>query len=100
MDILGLDGDTFSVDSSQVGIFEKTNEESFRGFLESTDGRRLETQVGFEVLSNFTNQTLEGEFADQEFGRLLITTNFTKSDGTGSVTMGLFIIIRERLWSL
>ncbi len=42
-----------------------------------------------EVLCNFTNEALEGELADKELGRLLVATNFTKSDGTRPETMGL-----------
>ena len=33
-------------------------------------------------MSNFTNKALEWELADQQLSRLLITPNFTKSDGT------------------
>jgi hypothetical protein len=28
------------------------------------------------------------EFADEQLGRLLVATNFSESDGTGTVTMG------------
>ena len=41
-----------------------------------------------EILSDFTNESLEGEFANEQFGRFLITTNFTKSHGSGPETMG------------
>jgi hypothetical protein len=77
------------VDGSQVGIFKEGDQVSFGGFLESTNGRGLETQVSLEVLSNFTDKTLERKLADQKLSGLLVTTDFTKSDGTGSVTMGL-----------
>lgn len=50
--------------------------------LQSTDGSALEAQICFEVLSNFTHQALEGKFADQKFGRLLIAPDFTESHGT------------------
>ena len=33
-------------------------------------------------MRDFTNQTLEGEFADEKFGRLLVATNLTESDST------------------
>ena len=88
LDVLGHDGDTLGVDSAQVGIFEKTNKVSLRGFLEGHNGRRLETQVSLEVLSDLTDKTLEGQLADQKFGGLLVTTDLTESDGTGTVTMG------------
>lgn len=89
MDVLGLDGDTLGVDGGQVGIFEERDEVSLRGLLESTNGRGLEAEIGLEVLSDFTNETLEGELADQELSRLLVATNLTKSDGTGAVTVRL-----------
>ena len=41
------------------------------------------------VLGDFTNETLERQLADQEFGRLLVATNFTESDGTGAEAMRL-----------
>lgn len=42
-----------------------------------------------EVLSNFTDKTLEGQLADEEFGGLLVATNFTESDSSGPEAMGL-----------
>jgi len=70
------------VDGTQVGVFEEGDKISLDGLLESTDCRRLEAQVGFEVLSDFTDQALERQFADQKLGRFLVTTDFTESDGT------------------
>lgn len=61
LDVLGLDSDTLGVDGGQVGVFEERDEVGLSGFLESHDGRRLETKVGLEVLSDFTNETLEAE---------------------------------------
>ena len=46
-------------------------------------------ETNLEVLSDFTNETLEGELADEELGRLLVPTNFTESDGTRAETMRL-----------
>jgi hypothetical protein len=43
----------------------------------------------FEVLSNLTNETLEGKLADKKFGGLLVATNFTESDSSGAEAMGL-----------
>ena len=89
VDILGLDGDTLGVDGSQVGIFEEGDQVSLGGLLKGTNGGGLETEIGLEILSNLTNKTLEGQLADQELSRLLVTTDLTKSDGTGAVAMGL-----------
>lgn len=88
LDVLWHDGHALGVDGAQVGVFEKTHQVCLAGFLESHHGRALETQVGLEVLGDFTDQTLERQFADQQFGALLVTTDLTESDRTGTVTMG------------
>jgi hypothetical protein len=82
MYILELDGDTFGVNSAQVGVFEEGDKVCLSRLLESAQCRRLESQVGLEILSNFSNQTLEGQLADQELGGLLVATDFTESDST------------------
>ncbi len=58
-------------------------------YLECSDGSALETEIGLEVLSDLTNETLEGQLADQKLSRLLVTTDLTKGHGTGTITMGL-----------
>ena len=82
LDVLALDGDTLGVDGAEVGVLEERDEVSLNGLLESADGRRLEAEVRLEVLGDLTNQTLEGELADEELGRLLVATDLTESDGT------------------
>jgi hypothetical protein len=89
LDVLGHDGDTLGVDSGQVGVLEQTHEVGLSSFLEGQDGRRLEAQIGLEVLSNLANQALEGELADQQLGGLLVFTDLTKGHGTGAVAVGL-----------
>ncbi len=54
------------MDGAQVGIFEERDEVCLNGLLKSTDGGRLEAEVRLEVLCDFTDQTLEGELADEE----------------------------------
>jgi hypothetical protein len=83
LDVLGLDGDTLGVDGAQVGVLEERDEVSLNGLLESADGRRLEAKVRLEVLSDLTNEALEGELADQELGGLLVATDLTESDSCG-----------------
>jgi len=77
------------VDSAEVGVLEEADQVSLAGLLEGSDGSALEAEIGLEVLSNFTNESLEGELADQKLGGLLVTTDLTESDGTGAITMGL-----------
>lgn len=89
LDVLALDGDTLGVDGAQVGVLEERDEVSLNGLLERTDGGALEAEVGLEVLGDLTNETLEGELADEELGRLLVATNLTESDGTRLVPVRL-----------
>jgi hypothetical protein len=70
------------VDGAEVGVFEERDEVSLDGLLEGTDGGALEAQVALEVLSNLTDETLEGQLADEKLGGFLVTTNLTEGDGT------------------
>jgi len=89
LDVLRLDGDTLGVDGAQVGILEEGHEVGLDGLLESTDGGRLEAEIGLEVLCDFTDETLERKLADEELSRLLVTTNLTESDSSWLVSVGL-----------
>ena len=89
LDVLGHDGDTLGVDGAQVGVLEETDQVSLAGLLQGHDGRALETQVGLEVLCDLTDEALERQLADQQLRRLLVTTDFTESDGAGPVTVRL-----------
>ncbi|KAF0716830.1 Uncharacterized protein FWK35_00031678 [Aphis craccivora] len=64
LDVLWHDSDTLGVDGAQIGVFEKTNQVRFAGLLQCHDGRALETQIGLEVLGDFTHKPLERQFTD------------------------------------
>jgi len=89
LDIFRLDSDTLGMNSAQVGVLKEGDKVSFNRLLESTDGRGLEAEVGLEVLSDLTDQTLEGELSDQQLGGLLITSDLTESDGTRLIPVRL-----------
>ena len=76
------------MDSAQVGVFEETDEVSFASLLEGHNGRALEAEVSLEILCDFTNKTLEWQFADEKFSRFLVSTDLTESDCSWPVTMG------------
>jgi hypothetical protein len=67
----------------------RANEVGLGGFLESQDGGGLETKIVLEVLRNLTHKALEGSLADEELGTLLVLADFAKSDGSGTVAVGL-----------
>ena len=77
------------MDGTQVGILEKTDEVSLAGLLQSHDGRALEAKVGLEVLSDLTNQALEGQLSDEQLGGLLVTTDLTQSNCSWPVAVRL-----------
>ena len=42
-----------------------------------------------EILSDFTNETLEGQLADKQVSGLLVLANLAKRDGSRPKAMGL-----------
>ena len=89
LDVLWHDGHTLGVDGAKVGVFEEADQVSFSGFLESEDSGALETEVVLELRSDFTDESLEGELADEELGGLLETSDFTEGNSAWSEAVGL-----------
>merc|ERR1712141_591211 len=89
LNILGHDGDTLGVDGAQVGVLEETHQVSFTGLLKCSNSCALEAEICLEVLSDFSDQALEGQLADEKLGALLVTTDLAKSDGARPVPVGL-----------
>ena len=77
------------MDGAQVGVLEESDQVSLAGLLQSHDGGALEAQVGLEVLGDFTDQTLEWQFPDEELGALLVPPDLSQSHGTGPVPVRL-----------
>ena len=70
------------MDSAQVGVFKERHEVGLNRLLQGTDGGRLESKVGLEVLGDLTDETLEWQLPDEKLGRLLVATDFSQGDGT------------------
>ena len=69
LDVLGHDRDALGVDGAQVRVLEQADEVRLGRLLQREDGRRLEAQVGLEVLRDLADEALERELADEELGR-------------------------------
>ena len=80
LDVLGHDGDPLGVDGTQVGVLKETHEVSLASLLQSHDSRALEPQVGLEVLGDLPDQTLEGQLADKQLSRLLVSPDLPQGD--------------------
>merc|ERR1719206_1154251 len=89
LDVLGHDGHSLGVDGAQVGVLEQADQVGLGSLLKSSDGSTLEPQVSLEVLSDLPDQPLEGQLADQQLGRLLVTTDLTEGNGSGPVPVRL-----------
>ena len=50
---------------------------------------RSESEVSLEVLSDFSDESLEGKLSDEKLGRFLVSSDFSESDGSRSVSVGL-----------
>jgi len=68
LDILWHDGHTLGVNSAQVGVLEKSYQVSLAGLLKGADGCALKPEISFEILSNLSYKSLEGQLADQQLG--------------------------------
>jgi len=90
LDVLWHDGDSLGVDGAQVGVLEETDQVGFRSFLESHDGGALEPQIGFEILGDFSDQSLEWELSDQKFSGFLVSSDLSEGDGSWSESVWLF----------
>ena len=101
LDVFRHDGHTLGVDGAKVGVLKERDKVGLRSFLKGKDGSTLETKVVLEVLGDLTDETLERKLADQKVGGLLITTDLTKGNRTGTVTVGLLYTAsgRSRLTS-
>ena len=60
------------MDGTKVGILKEANQVGLASLLKSHHSRALEPQVSLEVLGNLTDETLEGQLADEQFSRLLV----------------------------
>ena len=89
LDVFGHDGNTLGMNGAQVGIFKQTNKVGLAGFLKCHDCGTLEAEIGLEVLSDFSDKSLERKLADQQLSGFLVPTDLTKCDCTRSVTMRL-----------
>ena len=91
LDVFGHDGDSLSVDGTQISIFKQTHQVRFASLLQRADGGTLEPQVGFEILGDIPHQPLERQFPDQKLGGFLVTTDFSKRNSPGPVAMRFFL---------
>jgi hypothetical protein len=60
LNVLRHNGDTLGMNSAQVRVLEQADKVCLSSFLKGKNGRSLEAKIALEILSNLTNETLEG----------------------------------------
>ena len=88
MHVLWHDGDSLGVDGAEVGVLEESDHVSLSGLLESEDGGGLESEISLEIVGDFSNESLEGEFPNEELSRFLESSDLSKGDGSGLESVG------------
>ena len=88
LDIFRHNGDSLGMDCAKIGVLKEADEVSLRSFLEGQDRRALETEVGLEVLSDLSDEALEGELTDEELRALLVLPDLTQGHSAGAEAMG------------
>ncbi|KAK2359526.1 histone H3.2 [Trifolium repens] len=64
---------------TKISIFKQTNKIGFSSFLKSGNSATLKSQICFEILSDFSNQSLEWKFPYEKLCALLVLSDLTKS---------------------
>ncbi len=78
------------MDRAEVGVLEEADKVGLGSLLEGENSRALEAEIGLEVLGDLADEALEGELADKELRRLLVTADLAKPEGkklSGHVTV-------------
>ena len=90
LDVLRHDCNSLGMDRAQNGVFERADQVALTGFLQGHHCCALVSQISFEVLSNFTDKSLERQLSDQQSSWLLISSEFSQTDCSWSVSVRFF----------
>ena len=85
--VLRHDGYSLGVDRTEICVLEKTNQVGFACFLQGHHSGALEAELSLEILGDLTDETLEGQLADEKFGALLVAADFSEGNCAGPVAM-------------
>jgi len=83
------DGHSLCVNGAQVSVLEQGNEVGFSWFLKSQHCWALEAEFLFELVSNFSDESLEGELSNEEISWFLVFSDFPQGNCSGFESVGL-----------
>ena len=90
LDVFRYDCKSLGIDRAQNGFFEQADQVALTGFLQGHDCCALESQISLKNLSDFTDKSLERQISDQQLSWLLISSDFSQSDCSWSVSVRFF----------
>ena len=88
LDVSGHDGDSLGVNGAQVGVFEEGDEVSLGSFLKGQNSGALESEFLLELVGDFSDESLEGKFSDEEVSWLLVFSDFSEGNCSGFESVG------------
>ena len=86
--VLWHDGNSLGVDGAEVGVLEESNHVGLSSLLKGEDGRGLESEVGLEIGSDFSDESLERKLSDKELSGFLILSDHSEGDSSWSESVG------------
>jgi len=89
LNILWHNGDSLSMNSTQIGILKQSHKVRLCCFLKSSHCAALEPQICLEILCYFSHQPLKRQFPDQQLCALLVLSDFPQCHGSWPKSVGL-----------
>ena len=77
------------MNGAKICIFKKANHVGLSRLLERKYCLGLEAEIRFEFLGDFSDESLERQFADEELSRFLETADLAESNSAGLEAVGL-----------
>ena len=77
------------MDGTQVGILKKVDQIGLGRLLQTKYSTPLPPSIVFEVLGDFTHQSLVWKLSDEQIGALLVSPNLPEGHCSRTVAVGL-----------
>lgn len=82
--VLWHNGNALCVNAAEIRVLKQSHEVCLCCLLKRGDRRRLETQIGLEILRNLAHKSLKRQFADQQIGAFLKLANLAQCNRAGT----------------
>lgn len=76
------------MNGTQLRVSQNAYQEGLSGLLKGENGVLLVANVGLVILADLHHQALKGSVSDEQVSALLVSANFTESNGARAEAMG------------